>query len=69
MNWSMMTFMSLPQARSITPIAAVVLPLPVPVLTMTSPLFMRGPVTDCGPGSDFAPVDELSFVVILILPK
>ena len=46
MNWSMMTFMSRPQARSITPMAAVVLPLPVPVFTMTRPLLMRGPVTD-----------------------
>jgi hypothetical protein len=38
--------------------AAVVLPLPVPVLTITSPLLMRGPVTDWGPGSDLVPEDS-----------
>ena len=54
MNWSMMTFMFRPQARNNTPIAAVVLPLPLPVLTITRPLSMRGPLTDCGPGSSRA---------------
>ena len=48
MNCSMITLSPRPQARSNTPMAAVVLPLPLPVLTMTNPLLIRGPFTDWG---------------------
>ena len=37
MNCSMTTFISRPQARKRTPIAAVVLPFPLPVFTITNP--------------------------------
>ena len=41
MNWNILTLKSRPQARKITPRAAVVLPLPLPVLTIMSPVRPR----------------------------
>ena len=40
MNWTMATFWPCPEARSAVPKAAVVLPLPSPVLTMIRPLLI-----------------------------
>ena len=42
MNCTAHTFMPRPQARNMMPNAAVLLPLPMPVLTMTSPFRLTG---------------------------
>ena len=47
-NWNISTRMLRPQARNRTPRAAVVLPLPFPVLMTTRPFLILGPLMDRG---------------------